>query len=415
MKKRLLAMLLAMAMVLSLGIISAFAEDTTPATDAQKAEKFKLTKILKMPEGTKTPASTFAFEITKNGDNNIASAPTFAEPVTISFTGNETQAAVSGEEGVVAVTKSLEDVFDGCTATGTYSYLIKELATAPTTQAGENEKYTYAVNQYIVNIYVDSNGDQTFTLQEKVTPGDEWGKIPAETETIEVPGESGTETKTINVDNAKFENTYVKTAATTPDGKPDIDDPTDPADTKDDTAFCFEKKVENDTGSLYAGTDFDFYVTVAAPSINSLSNDKAGYTYKVVKINSNPLQIVSTGVIDPAAEEATNIKLKTGERAVFTDLDVGAKVTVREAEYADFAQTANVNGTAATDPTAAAGIVTAVVQDDEKDLEVINTSNNNTTPTGILINNLPYIALALVAIGGLVAYVVVRRRNADEA
>ena len=37
------------------------------------------------------------------------------------------------------------------------------------------------------------------------------------------------------------------------------------------------------------------------------------------------------------------------------------------------------------------------------------------TPTGILINNLPYIALALVAIGGLVAYVVVRRRQDDEA
>ena len=35
--------------------------------------------------------------------------------------------------------------------------------------------------------------------------------------------------------------------------------------------------------------------------------------------------------------------------------------------------------------------------------------------TGILVSNLPYIALALVAIGGLVAYVVVRRKADDEA
>ena len=44
-----------------------------------------------------------------------------------------------------------------------------------------------------------------------------------------------------------------------------------------------------------------------------------------------------------------------------------------------------------------------------------NLDDTQIQPEGILISNLPYIALALVAIGGLVAYVVIRRRNADEA
>ena len=41
--------------------------------------------------------------------------------------------------------------------------------------------------------------------------------------------------------------------------------------------------------------------------------------------------------------------------------------------------------------------------------------DNDPGTTGILVSNLPYIALALVAIGGLVAYVVVRRKADDEA
>ena len=46
---------------------------------------------------------------------------------------------------------------------------------------------------------------------------------------------------------------------------------------------------------------------------------------------------------------------------------------------------------------------------------VTNISDKAGTTEGVLINSIPYIVLALVAIGGMVAYVVVRRRNADEA
>ena len=54
--------------------------------------------------------------------------------------------------------------------------------------------------------------------------------------------------------------------------------------------------------------------------------------------------------------------------------------------------------------------------DAENALEAKVTNVHKTTDTtGILMSNLPYIVLALVAIGGMVAYVVVRRRNADEA
>ena len=54
--------------------------------------------------------------------------------------------------------------------------------------------------------------------------------------------------------------------------------------------------------------------------------------------------------------------------------------------------------------------VTAELQE-----KTITNTYNETTQEGVLHNSIPYIVLALVAIGGMVAYVVVRRRNADEA
>ena len=47
--------------------------------------------------------------------------------------------------------------------------------------------------------------------------------------------------------------------------------------------------------------------------------------------------------------------------------------------------------------------------------EVTNISDEDSTLEGVLDNSIPYIVLALVAIGGMAAYVIVRRRNADEA
>ena len=47
--------------------------------------------------------------------------------------------------------------------------------------------------------------------------------------------------------------------------------------------------------------------------------------------------------------------------------------------------------------------------------DYINESQLDNTFEGVLHNSIPYIVLALVAIGGMAAYVIIRRRNADEA
>lgn len=92
---------------------------------------------------------------------------------------------------------------------------------------------------------------------------------------------------------------------------------------------------------------------------------------------------------------------------MFNDIDYGAKYIVTEDDYTAIGYTASgevENAAVVSDSTANAADVTNTYDDDKDE-----------TKTGITMNNLPFIVLALVALGGLVAYVVVRRRNADEA
>ena len=115
-------------------------------------------------------------------------------------------------------------------------------------------------------------------------------------------------------------------------------------------------------------------------------------------------------------------KLAHNEQLVFTKIPFGATYTVEETDT-DATYTATVKYTdyaAQTNPvdfTAGKKVEDKIMTNNETigNYAIVKNSRSTETPEGILISNLPYIALALVAIGGLVAYVVIRRRNADEA
>ena len=103
-----------------------------------------------------------------------------------------------------------------------------------------------------------------------------------------------------------------------------------------------------------------------------------------------------------------NVQLSDTDKVVFTKIAEGTKYTVEETD--------SRVGTAPEQYTVEYTNDTGAIAKTANSATVTNTSNQEEeTPTGILINNLPYIALALVAIGGLCAYVIVRRKADDEA
>ncbi len=371
------AVLVALAMTLSLGIVSAFAADATPT---QQASAAYITKTFEMPEGTTTPSVDFKYTIladTTAGDATATDLYTAAAPLTISFTDADTAAAADGK---ITLTKQIKNAFANVpTKAGKYVYTVREID-EESDKDSDTADYTYSKDWYTVNAYRQADGTLTFTAQKNTADG---------TGKQEQKDDNGT--KYIDL---AFLNTYVETKDTDPNGK-------DPEDTNDSKGFYIQKNVDG----AQADTElpFTFNVTIKKPALT----EKTAYTYEVWTVNGTKVE--GKGGTITADGTAQEITLSHNQRAVFTDLDVGAKVAVTETAVPDW--TTKVNGDESN-----AYAEQTVTSDSQLKAAYVNTyTKGDTTPEGILISNLPYIALALVAIGGLVAYVVVRRRNADEA
>ena len=245
----------------------------------------------------------------------------------------------------------------------------------------------------------------------------------------------------------------------------DEDDENDPSNITDAnvTGFTFvntytqadeEKPTGNgDYGAFYAqkntsGTYGDktqaFPITITV-TFDDYNGDKALDLKNADGETIAELEEVSTNVW------AQTVNLKDGEIAYFENLPDGASVSVVEdlttdpgsaitnaAFYQQTSASVTAGGTAAsgtvvdkdgntytatkskdvfalTKITAAAVVYNDANADKANNVNINNESKYDPGATGILLSNLPYIVLALVAIGGMVAYVVIRRRQSDEA
>ena len=381
------AVLVALAMMAVMCVTAAFALDAADK-DTQVADEFVLTKNLEIPVGTTVPSATFKFTATATAES-AANSPTITIP-DVTFTSTSATTAKEAGSDVLVATQTRENIFASLTTPGKYVYEIKE---TPNTNTENSEKYTYEQKSYVVRIYVDAEGKQTFTITEKANATAEEKK-----DGVEVVKDENGDTK--KVADAEFDNTYVKTKTVDPNGNKE-----DPSN--DAAGLAIEKEVTKDEGKLYDNTPFTFNVKATRPTLSAVEQ----YTYDVVNVNTGD-KVKENQKISATATTTTPIELKTGERIVFKDLDVGAVVTVNETAHPDFTTTATLNKTA--EYTQDSNI--AITQTGTEYVKVENEYNKgNTGPEGILISNLPYIALALVAVGGLVAYVVVRRKNENEA
>lgn len=419
------AVLVALAMMATLCVCMAFAAD--PAYDATKEAVVGseenpahgyLTKTLQMPEGTTTPDADFTFDFQeKTGDGLQTGADETKLEDTLEFDGETGQ---TGTDGIKKVVKNYDFAnVAAFTKAGRYQFDVVETEnTNAAIDADTAQTLKYSKEKYLVTIDVANKADgsglyiRNIAVQKYNTDGTLGAKVNP---TVPTGGEGS---------DFNYTNTYVKNLPTNPDGG----DPTDPDNpSKDNTGLFVEKEVKGlndaDPSDADKAAQFTFTVKVTAPSLS----DKTSYKAKVVDTNATDktaaVDVTTTAAKDSTTKELTftsgteaTVVLKHGYRLVFEDLDVGAKYEVAETADAGYSTkyVKTENGTAAQ---AAEGLAIAEtkITEGKDSAEYVNTNKNSDTPTGILINNLPYIALALVAIGGLVAYVVVRRRQSDEA
>lgn len=365
---KLFAILVAMAMVLSLGVASAFALDiTTPGDSAVLTNgtatvpaDIAVEKVLNAADGITIPEKTYTFTVTADETNPA--------PVTGLASVSATIDNSDRVENANKATDITSGIFAnaGFTAIGNYKFTVQETAGAATdTIEDVTYNYTYDTSEYTVIAAVAQDADTgTFYI-----------------DSIAVTNEAGEKQPIIKVgDNYVFDIENTLTAVK-------------------DGALTISKTVTGDEG-FDTAKEFNFHVTVTAPATAAAGKVYNATLYKGAEDTTGTPLTFTSG-------ESTPVALAHGWNIVFNDIDYGAKYIVTEDDYTAIGYTASgevENAAVVSDSTANAADVTNTYDDDKDE-----------TKTGITMNNLPFIVLALVALGGLVAYVVVRRRNADEA
>ena len=421
--KKLISILVAFAMMATLCVCMAFAkQSSTNAADPYEPATITVSKVFKIPAGVKSPAETFKFNIAKvSVDGNTDTTSLAAMPdLTLANIQIAADTVASADNDIVkngVITLPALGTEQGqFPHAGTYVYYLTETdehATNP------DVNYNTGNKSYDLYIYVANDGTVTpIVVNHGVTPTpdnpatedvNENNKLNPDPKDPSDPG-ADQDPEDDQLSDVNFTNAYDVIADDT-----DIPDDTDPNTL--DTASAKVTKTVPATGNADLTKLFKF--TFAIDTSNYQGDDTLNITYA---------KVAADGTQTPIADPVTNgFSLANGETFAIFGAPVGTKYTVTENLSDDDAAALQytpsailtTKGVAGDEVTQAQGtdiaFTNALVENGENIAAYTNEKTADTTPTGILISNLPYIALALVAIGGLVAYVVVRRRQDDEA
>ncbi len=324
-----------------------FAAGESTAPDVNQNGTVPITKEFEMADGLRTPAATFKFTATSQTPGALP-----ATIANVSFTEGQTGTLI-GEKYVLEGTTAIS--FQGTWPhVGEYVYTVTEKQESMPNGTYDDSIYTLRV--YVIN---GTNG--------------------LEVEKITAQGANG------KTDKILFTNTYAKNDAT----------------------LTIEK---NTTGKYADKTqEFNFEITFT----KSPMSDQTTFTGK---IGSEPVECT--------AGTAKPFTLADGERLVFHDLPVGTTYVVKELDALDGYtpsvtvvenRTTTVNRTAAQEgdalDTLKEGGKRNLVGEYENKVTFTNTHKGGVVPTGILMNNLPFILLVAVAIVAFVSLAVIKRRR----
>ena len=378
-KRKLMSSLFAGAMTLgmTLSVSPVFAK-TAPA----KPVAAYLVKQLDVADGI-TYSKEFAFNfdlISKNSE-------------TVSgITGDKTiSIEVSNANPIVA-----KNIFDAdalqYTSAGIYTYEVTE------SQDGEKQSTdTYGLTcsdakyQLQVKVANDDNGGVFVdnVIVEKINDdnGNDYNVGDGKVNPNPTPDDNdGTDSQ------FKFVNTYTKQAGTT-----------DPDDDTKNLALAISKEVTGDYGDKTFG--FTFNVTIKLPETADTAKT---YTGKVGETSSYTFK----------HNVPTVVTLAHGQKLKFEDLPAGTTYSVTETGKAGYTATVvpttnDVQGSETTGLKGQNVTVTSLVGGEGLNSTAFTNAydDNTITPTGIIINNLPFVLMVGIAGSGLALYVVSKRRT----
>ena len=417
--KKLFVLALSLMMVLSMSY-SVFAagnganSGNNSGADSYSSTEANLVKYLQMPEGINDPGETFTFTFTPAAPTNTtygvpvqndSQKEGYWGPVSTTIASSGMQAVTTGnaeDTGNKVGTKTIASIFTGYTfpRAGEYSFTVAETE-------GNTEGMTYSKDTYKLRLMVNNDKEITDVTVEKTTPssGDNGQKVdPTDTDPTNNNGgntSGGDPSPADSLGGFTFTNSYTKDVTThdeptdpNPDTNPD--DPENPDPIDEDTltedvggAYVLDKFVLGEYGDQT--NDFVFTVTVTLPK---LSKDFDFTGANAPTVTENKGSISGTW----ADGQAVTVNLKHEGKLTFPELPIGTKIEVSEAAVAGYKQ---VLTTSEADDAAK-----VTVTEDAGGYAIMRNSfdDESVTPTGIVINNLPYVLLIGLALGGIVLF-----------
>ena len=393
-----------------------------------------ITKLLRLPIGTTTPDAVFMFKlepISVNGNDSeeaIGTMPVFGNEgiLEIHFGPDDTRPH-NPDNNIITIDKETGDIFNDITFphAGHFVYKVTEI-NETNDHIDNDEPYQtlrYSTAEYELNIYVANTkamDGTTFVygIGAIVIEVDNPGQV--EGTKVDPTPDGGV---TFDYSQMTFTNDYVKTNA--PD-KPDEPNPVD------ESTLVVSKTVSGDLGDTTQ--PFNFSLTLTIPIlVEEIPPFYKAYVVGIVDGNEVVIQLpeLLNNVADSSLAVAnadgydyinvsstgpTAFKLKHGQRLVFVDTPVGTSYTVTENDYTGYVQTVVVttNGIAGE----------TINQEPEMPLEtgtqfvgeaanIAAFTNNRTSvvPTGLNINNLPFVGLIALSVIALIGFIAVKSRK----
>ena len=359
-KKNIKPILMAGALALATAVSPVLADDYTTDTNGNKyisGNTVTLTKTFTIESAVDNFRSeTFGYTITANQDN--APLATIASSGSLTFTGSGTQ--------TLAVTfDATQPSTEGKTVVpGTYTYILTE------TNDGSDNVTTEGATSYTITVRV-VNSDSAVP-----------GALEVDQITVVATGDN-TNTKTT----PNFLNHYNEYADLTV-GKEVTGKGANVAD-------AFDFTIEITLPATYYGTNENVTkeFTVTGTGEQAVTNDADIVNGKISFASSNTVTLSGT--------------MKDNARVVIADLPAGTTYTVSEADT-DYTETYTLNGS----NSATTGTSTGSQTLRNADASVIFTNNKDSSPlTGVIVNNMPYIALLGASGAGLVVLAASKKRS----
>lgn len=399
MMKKIVTGVVAAGTILSLlQVPNVLAENEVASSQNEKNVVVKVNKELDIAEGITTPTATFTFKFAPKSGQNSANVP--YETVTptngtipnrtVTYNGSDTL-----PQGKTAITKATDDIFAGVTYenAGEYVYTVSEEQTGWTALANNIDTLTFDTKTYEMHVFVKNKSQGTGTYISNVYFVDTTaGSTTAATAKKAGNAEPGTEggSKVYKYD--LFKNKYTKKAGKTGDSPSTINPNAD--------ALTITKKV---AGGLASKTkNFTFKLTFKAAS-----TDETG-TYTGTK-GSEQIQFTK--------DVEKEFTLHDGESLVFADLPAGTKYTLKEEGTSGYTPSSayKENGTlknGSTGTQSQAYTVADVLIGEKENNNIVTNTLPEVTPTGLLIDNLPFIIMIGLGLFGFIL-VAKRRREAE--